>query len=362
MKTALVNSAWCILLSCNMIMAMEQVTAPSSRYDTAYYIKHKLEWETEHSDGITHIAYSPLKEQPFFIVGSDDSSISLWREDGTSGFQTALDQQQITALTVRPDAQEIAVATSGSRPSIIFYDVNTGELKNVIYFANGEHAHCIQDIAYSPSGDLGIVALDDGSMYVWDKKIINLLTKLPTVHHVCSARILPENVIRVATQGGKIYTTPIAHANLQEEFNMTESLPVVQTISHPLLSQNGQECIASFIPRIASKPDAITVCIFDILHKTFAEIAEGHGLSHASFSQDRSVCASIFRRMLTTYHRIPEPGIDGFNHIVTHSSRPSTTATALACSPDGSHMVTSLRPNTIALWHLIQECRKIKDK
>jgi len=361
MKTTAVKYVWCIFLPCNMIMSMEQIPTSATTYATEYYLGHKLEWSTEHSDGITHIAYSPLKEQPFFIVGSEDNSISLWHEDGTSGFQTTTEQKRITALAIRPDAQEIAVGTSGDRQSVILYDANTGTIKNLINLTHDEQANYITDISYSPLGDLCAV-MQNGTTFIWDRENIEPVTRIPSSYHACSARILPDNVLRIVTQAGKIYTFPITQPHILEKINMRKGLPVTQTISRPFLSQDGQECVASFIPQIAYKPNEIIVCIFDILHKTFVSIKEGRGISHAAFSQDRSVCASIFGRMLTTYHRISEPGFDGFNHIVTHSSTPSTTATALACSPDGSHMVTSLRPQTIALWRLIKECRTVKDK
>jgi len=345
------------LISCNMIMSMEQ----SSTYDTEYYMGHKLEWSTEHSDGITHIAYSPLKEQPFFVVGSEDNSITLLHQNGSLGFQAAT-EYPITSLTVRPDAQEIAVGTSGEQPSVILYDINTGTRTSYMQFAHDEQNHSITDISYSPSGDHCAAVMQNGTVYVWNQEDTDCMTKISSKYKACSARILSDNIVRIITRDGKVYTFPMTQPHLLEKFNMQKNIPVAQIVSRPLLSQDGQECIASFLPRTVSKPEEITVYIFDLLHKSFVNIPEGRGISHAAFSQDRSVCAAIFGRMLTTYHRISEPGIDGFNHVVTHSSTPSTSATALACSPDGSHMVTSLRPQTIALWRLIKECRTVKNK
>jgi WD40 repeat protein len=346
-----------------MIMPMEQSPIQQSSYDTEYHIGHKLEWTTEHSDGITHLAYSPLQENPFFIVGSEDNSISLMRQDGTQEFQSGIEGiGQITALAISPDAQEIAVGTLGTRPSVILCDSHTGKCKNYIHLADGGQSHHrIRDIAYSPSGDCWAAVIHDGPIYLCTTKYPYPITKVLNVYNARSARFLSDNCLRIATQDGKIYTFPIQQPKLTEEFDMYEYVPVAHMISRPVLSQDGQEYIASFLPRKTIRPEEVAVYIFDLTHKTCVDIMEGHGISQASFSQNRSVCASIFKRMLTTYHRISEPGVEGFNHIVTHSSIPSTTATAVACSPDGSHMVTSLRPQTIAFWRLIKKCQQLRD-
>lgn len=358
MKAIIIQLICVVVLFVNNILTMETKLKGSAENPAdQYYVDHKLEWATEQGDGVTCLAYSPSIGHHFFVSGSEDHTVCLWKEDGTN-HTWATGDQPVSALAISPDGKELAVGTFIHGPrqatSVLFYDVETGRMKNKIRLKVENCHKGIADLSYDPDGSLGVAVLHDGSSWIWGHELINPVDVVSIEDEaITCARIIAQNLMRFVTCKGEIYEMKIGENRFLPKLDLSETFSRSHVIGRTFLSADGNECLISFIESKANQETQAKVWRVDIAEKTCVYAVGADGVAAASFAHDRSVCASIFRRMLTIIHKMPESEVQqGYNGAIVEQWKPDNTVTALTCSMDGQHLATTMSPHTIALWRI----------
>ncbi|ORZ26276.1 WD40-repeat-containing domain protein [Lobosporangium transversale] len=121
---------------------------------------------TGHSDGVNHVAYSPISNLPLASF-SNDKTLRLWdiQSSQSSSSQHSGHTGWVTkVISSASTGKQQQIASAGSDKTIRLWDAENGQLIRTLY----GHTEGVRMIVYSPCGQKMVSCGNDGTVRLWD--------------------------------------------------------------------------------------------------------------------------------------------------------------------------------------------------
>jgi WD40 repeat protein len=277
-----------------------------------------------HSLGVNSISFSPSGQM--LASASTDTTVKLWRLDGTELLTFQGHNDWVLDASFSPDGQMIASASNDG--TVKLWNLNGTELQTLL-----GHSDRVRSVKFSPDGQMIASASDDGTVKLWCLNSTQVQTLLGHCAKVRSVSFSPDGqMIASASDDCTVKLWSLDGTELQ---TLLGHCARVRSVS---FSPDGQ--------MIASASDDSTVKLWS-LDGTLLKTLMGHRARSrsVSFSPDAKMLASASDDSTVKLWCLD--GIEKPTH-KGHSARVS----CVSFSPDGQMLASASEDKTVKLWSL----------